>query len=66
MYGDSIRIFNSTETIAMQLVGCAMSDTGLFDEIKYLKTITADDVQKRLSLLCGDKAVLSVINPNGD
>ena len=50
----------------MQLVGCAMSDTGLFDEIKYLKTITADDVQKRLSLLCGDKAVLSVINPNGD
>ncbi len=66
MYGDAIRIFNSTEAIAMQLVGCAMSDTGLFDEIKYLKTITADDVQKRLSLLCGDKAVLSVINPNGD
>ena len=66
MYGDAIRVFNSTEAIAMQLVSCAMSDSGLFDEIKYLKTVTADDVFKRLTLLDGNKTVLSVIKPNGD
>lgn len=66
MYGDAIRVFNSTEAIAMQLVGCAMSDSGLFDEIKYLKTVTADDVFKRLTLLDNEKTVLSVIKPNGD
>ncbi|MBQ2286495.1 MAG: insulinase family protein [Clostridia bacterium] len=66
MYGDAIRIFNSTEAIAMQLVGCAMSDSDLFDEIKYLKTVTADDVFKRLMLLDNEKTVLSVVKPNGD
>jgi predicted Zn-dependent peptidase len=63
MYGNAIRVFNSVEGIAMQFVDCAVNDSCLFDEIKYLKAVTADDVYKRLSLLENDKTVLSVINP---
>ncbi len=62
MYGNAIRLFNNVESIAMQLVDCAMNGSGLFDEIKYLKSITAEDVFKRISLLDNDKTVLSVIN----
>ncbi len=63
MYGSAIRLFNNVESIAMQLVECAMTDCGLFDEIKYLKAVTLDDVQKKLSQLNCDNTVLSVINP---
>ncbi len=63
MYGNAIRMFDSVESIAMQFVDCAMSDSGLFDEIKYLKSVTAEDVFKRISLLDNNKTVLSVINP---
>lgn len=63
MYGNAIRLFNNVESIAMQLVDCAMNDSGLFDEIKYLKSITIEDVSKRLNLLQNDKTVLSIINP---
>ena len=63
MYGEAVRAFNSVESIATRLVDCAMSDSGLFDELKYLKTVTPEDVYKRLSLLDGDKTVLSVIEP---
>lgn len=63
MYGNAIRMFDSVEGIAMQFVDCAMLSSGLFDEIKYLKSVTADDVFKRISLLDNNKTVLSVINP---
>ncbi len=63
LYGNAIRIFNSVEGIAMQFVDCAMNDSNLFDDIKYLKSITVDDVYKRLSLLDNEKTVLSVISP---
>jgi len=63
MYGNAVRLFNSVEAIAMQLVDCAMFDCGAFDEIKYLKSVTVDDVYRRLLLLDNDKTVLSVINP---
>ncbi len=63
MYGSSIRLYNNVESIAMQLVDCAMNDCGLFDEIKYLKSITIDDVQRKLNELDCDNTVLSVINP---
>lgn len=63
IYGSAIRLFNNVESIAMQLVECAMSDCGLFDEIKYLKAVTLEDVQKKLSQLNCDNTVLSVINP---
>ncbi len=63
LYGNAIRSFNSVEGITMQFVDCAMNDTNLFDEIKYLKSVTADDVLKRLSLFSNENTVLSVINP---
>ncbi len=63
LYGNAIRGFNSVESITMGLVDCAMNDTNLFDDIKYLKKITVDDVYKRLSLLKDDCTVLSVIVP---
>ncbi len=63
LYGNAIRGFNSIENIAMGLVDCAMNDTDLFDDVKYLKAITVDDVYKRLSRLDDNKTVLSVIVP---
>lgn len=63
MYGDAIRTFNSVESIAMQMVDCAINDNNLFDEIKYLKAITVEDINKRLKLLDINKTVLSVITP---
>ena len=62
-YGNAIRNYNSMESIAMDLVDCAMSGHELFDEIKCLKSITVDDVFKRLAVLNNDKTVLSVIVP---
>ena len=66
LYGDAIRSFNSVESIAMQLVDCAMNDYDMFDEIKYLKAVTIEGVLKRLSLFDNANTVLSVINPLGE
>lgn len=63
MYGSAIRLFNNVESIAMQLTDCAMNGYGLFDEIKYLKSVTAEDVMKKLGSLDTENTVLSVINP---
>lgn len=63
MYGEAVRSFNSVESIATQMVSCAMSDSGLFDELKYIKSATPEKVYKRLSLLDNSKTVLSVVNP---
>ena len=63
LYGNAIRGFNNIENIAMGLVDCAMNDTDRFDDVKYLKAITVDDVYKRLARLDDDKTVLSVIVP---
>ncbi len=63
MYGNAIRLFESIEGIAMQMVECAMTGGGLFDDIKYLKSVTAEDVFKRIFILDSEKTVLSVINP---
>ncbi len=63
LYGSAIRSFGSVQNIAMQLVDCVTNDANLFDEIKYLKAVTTEEVLKRLSLLENDKTVLSVIAP---
>ena len=63
MYGNAIRLFDSVEGIAMQMVDAAMCDTGVFDDIKYLKSVTSEDVYKRLLKLEDEKSVLSVIMP---
>lgn len=64
MYGNAIRLFDSVEGIAMQMVDSAMTDSGLFDDIKYLKSVTSEDVYKRLLKLSDEKSVLSVILPS--
>ena len=66
MYGDAIRRFNNVEGIAMQLAECAMLDFDLFEELKLLKTVTYDDVLRRLDVFDEQNAVLSVILPKGE
>ncbi|MBQ6825469.1 MAG: insulinase family protein [Clostridia bacterium] len=63
MYGGAIRMFNNVESIAMQLTDCAMTGNGLFDDIKYLKSVTAEDVYKKILKIDTENFVLSVINP---
>ncbi len=63
MYGAAIRRFNSVSDIAMQFVDCAMEDYNLFEELRLLKSVTADDVYRRLDVFCDENAVLSVITP---
>lgn len=63
MYGNAVRMFGNVESIAMQLADCAMNGSGLFDGIKYLKSVTVEDIYKRLNMLDNEKTVLSVINP---
>ncbi len=64
MYGNAIRLFDSVEGIAMHMTEAAMTDSGLFDEIKYLKSVTSEDIYKRLLKLEDEKSVLSVILPS--
>lgn len=64
MYGNAIRLFDSVEGIAMQMVDSAMTDSGVFDNIKFLKSVTIEDVYKRLQKLEDETSVLSVILPS--
>ena len=63
MYGAAIKQFNSVENIAMQMIDCAVTGCELFDELKYLKALTAEDVYRRLLQLDPENSTLSVINP---
>lgn len=63
MYGDSVRRFNRVSEMTMQLVECAMTGDGLFDELDIIKSITPDDIISALRLLKKENSVLSVINP---
>lgn len=65
LYGDAIRRFDSVDATATQLIECAMTGSGLFDELRLLKTVTAEDLMKRLNSFDEDAAVLSVIRPRG-
>ncbi len=63
MYGDAVRRFNSVSTMAMQLVDGAVFGYDIFEELRLLKTVTCEDVYKRLDIFDDENAVLSVINP---
>ncbi len=63
LYGNAIRRFDSVEAMASQLTECAMSDFELFEELKLLKSVTVEDVVKRLKLFDDDNTVLSQILP---
>lgn len=62
-YGDAVRRFNSVETTAMQFSDCAVFDYNLFDQLKFLKTVSYDDVLKRIDIFDDSLSVLSVIKP---
>ena len=66
LYGAAIRRFDSVDSIAMQFAECAISEFELFEELKLLKTVTVEDVTKRLSIFEDKNAVLSVINPKNE
>ncbi len=63
LYGTAIKRYNSVDGIVMSLVDCAMSDFGPFDDIEILRTVTKEEVEERLGLLCEENSVLSVIVP---
>ncbi len=63
MYGDAIRRFNSVGETCMQMSESAIFGYDIFEEIKLLKSVTSDDVYKRLDIFNNELSVLSVINP---
>lgn len=63
MYGDTVRRFNNTEAIAMQLAECAMQNTDLFEELEIIRKISYDDVTECLKLLKEEFSSLSVVYP---
>lgn len=63
LYGDAIRRFDSIDGLALQFAECAISDFDLFEELKLLKSVTIEDVARRLSIFEDKNAVLSVIKP---
>lgn len=63
MYGDAVRRFNSVSELCMSFVESALFDYDMFEEIKLLKTVTLDDVYKRLDVFDDELSVLSVIKP---
>ena len=65
LYGSAIRTFDSVEGIAMQEVAAAMFGYGVWDEIDFLQKVTIEDVAERLAVFGEDKAVLSVVKPEG-
>ena len=63
MYGDAVRRMSSVSGSAMSLVESAVSGHELYEEIKLLKSVTAESVVKRLDSFSAENAVLSVIVP---
>ncbi|MBQ8203584.1 MAG: insulinase family protein [Clostridia bacterium] len=63
MYGDAVRRMGSVVGSAMSLVESAVSGQELYEEIKLLKSVTAESVVKRLVSFSRENSVLSVIVP---
>lgn len=62
-YGDAVRSFQSTEGIVMQFVNGAVSGYNIFDEIKYIKSVSSEDILRCLNEFDVTNRVLSVIDP---
>ena len=62
-YGKCVSDYNSVENIVMNMVESAFHNTGVFDDIEILKSITTDDVNNRLSEILNIKdSAISIIN----
>lgn len=62
-YGDAVKRFDSTENIVTDMIDCAISGGGLFDELDILKEINEADIIGCLKKMTEEASVLSVINP---
>ncbi|MBO5873353.1 MAG: insulinase family protein [Clostridia bacterium] len=62
-FGDAVKRFDSVEGIVMDMIDCAVSGGELFDTVKQLREITAEDITERLKVLKDECSVLSVVNP---
>lgn len=63
-YAHVLRLFNSTDDIAGEMVGCVFEDTNILDYPKVFEEVTFEDVTKRLSESFEDNFfTLSQINP---
>ena len=62
-FGDAVKRFDSVEGIVMDMIDCAVSGGELFDTVKQLREITAEDITQRLRSLKDEYSVLSVVNP---
>ena len=63
MYGSFIRSFDSQDSIVSNMVDCAINDVEFFEDIKILKNLTTQSLEKRLNVLDNNNTVLSVILP---
>lgn len=62
-YGDAVKRFDNTENIVSDMMDCAISGGGLFDELEILKQIHEKDIIECLKKMTEEAHVLSVINP---
>ena len=63
VYGSCVKRYNSVEDIVMSFVDAAVCNYDVFDELKIIKNIKKQDVEKYLLALQTEKSVLSVVLP---
>lgn len=63
LYGKMLRRFDASESVCSMLADSFILGYELFDYMESIKNITPQDVVSSLEVICGDKAVLSVVNP---
>ena len=64
-YGDTVKRFDSTDNIVTDMLDCAISGDGLFEELEILKEITEQDITYCLEKMTEESSVLSVIKKKG-
>ena len=64
-YGDTVKRFDSTDNIVTDMLDCAISGDGLFEELEILKDITEQDITYCLEKMTEESSVLSVIKKKG-
>ncbi len=64
-YGDTVKRFDSTDNIVTDMLDCAISGDGLFEELEILKEITEQDIIGCLEKMTEESSVLSVIKKKG-
>lgn len=63
VYGQSLSVLNSVESLANVLASFAFADRELFDYLECIANAKAEDVNKRLHALDVSRSALSVVSP---